>query len=242
MKIMKILLDLFEFANMQQLRLHTLIRPLTKDLIPFIKRGKQKVPYATYLPIVGGIRKDPIAALSKLKVDISVITERIENSIKLTGEEYYSEIYAVLVDKLDIQVAESTRRKLNIIYDLRSVYEANIHNIREDLLSVLIIVLIFIEMIVGIASYLSSKLSILIFVSSKPQLLMFMLGVTKEALRLALIGPLLIALSSLSAITNQNIQQYVECRAIAHSLLQGHTFQHIAHVSSPGPKPLPLFL
>ncbi len=148
-------LDLFEFANMQQLELQYFDKTLDQQLNTVYERGVQGIPYASYLPFVGGIRKDPIAALGKLKVDISVITERLENSIKLVGEEYYSEIYALLVDKLDIRNwQDSISRKLNIIFDLRSVYESKIHEIREDILSVLIIILIFIELIVGIAHYL----------------------------------------------------------------------------------------
>ncbi len=149
------ILDLFEFANMQQLELQYFDRLLDQQLNTVYERGIQRIPYTSFLPFVGGIRKDPISALGKLKVDISVITERLENSIKLVGEEYYSEIYALLVDKLDIRNWQaSISRKLNIIFDLRSVYESKIHNVREDMLSVLIIILIFIEMLVGIAHYL----------------------------------------------------------------------------------------
>lgn len=148
-------LDLFEFANVQHLELQYFDRTLDQRLNTIYERGVQQIPYSSYLPFVGGIRKDPIAKLGKLKVDISVITERIENSIKLVGEEYYSEIYALLIDKLDIRSwQESISRKLNIIFDLRTVYESKIHDIREDFLTVLIIILIFIELVVGIAHYL----------------------------------------------------------------------------------------
>ena len=148
-------LDLFEFANMQQLELQYFDRLLDQQLNTVYERGIQQIPYASFLPFVGEIGKDPISALGKLKVDISVITERLENSIKLVGEEYYSEIYALLVDKLDIRNwQESISRKLNIIFDLRSVYESKIHSVRDDILSVLIIILIFIELVVGIAHYL----------------------------------------------------------------------------------------
>ncbi len=149
------ILDLFEFANIQQLELQYFDRTLDKQLNTVYERDIQGIPYSSFLPFVGGIRKDPIAALGKLKVDISVITERLENSIKLVGEEYYSEIYALLVEKLDIRNWQaSIGRKLNIIFDLRSVHESKIRDIREDLLTVLIILLIFIEMLVGIAHYL----------------------------------------------------------------------------------------
>ena len=90
----------------------------------------------------------------KLKVDISVITERLENSIKLVGEAYYTELYELLVEKLDINNwKESINRKLAIILDVRTVYENKVDALREDLLSVLVVVLIFIEICVGLLHY-----------------------------------------------------------------------------------------
>jgi hypothetical protein len=149
------ILDLFEFANMQQLELQFFDRLLSQQLIAVYERGIQKVPLQSFLPFMSGIADDPIAALGKLKVDISVITERLENSIKLAGEEYYSAIYAHLVEKLDINNWQNAiTRKLKIIFDLRSVYENKVNMVREDLLSVLIILLIFIEVMVAILHYL----------------------------------------------------------------------------------------
>ncbi len=150
------ILDLFEFANMQHLELQYFDRLLAQQLNVVYERGPQKVPLHTFLPFMSGVSDDPIAALGKLKVDISVITERLENTIKLAGEEYYSAIYAHLVEKFDITNWQSAiNRKLNIILDLRSVYENKVNMIRSDVLSVLIIVLIFIEMVIGILSYFS---------------------------------------------------------------------------------------
>ena len=60
----------------------------------------------------------------------------------------------MLVEKLDIaNWKESINRKLDIIIDVRTVYENKVDALREDLLSVLIIILIFIEVLVAIFSY-----------------------------------------------------------------------------------------
>lgn len=145
------ILDLFEFANMQNLELQYFDRILAQQLNVVYERGMQRVPFQSFLPFMAGLTSDPITALGKMKVDISVITERLENSIKLAGEEYFSDIFALLTEKLDIRNWQaSIQRKLSIIFDLRSVYEKKVDNVREDLLSVLIIVLIFTELVVGI--------------------------------------------------------------------------------------------
>lgn len=149
------ILDLFEFANIQQLELQYFDKMLDQQLNVVYQREVRSLPLKVYMPFFGSLPKDLIGSLGILKVDISVIIERLESSIKIAGEEYISEIYSVLVEKLDLKKwKESINTKLEIIKDINSVYQNKVDSIREDFLSVLIIVLIFIELIVGILSYL----------------------------------------------------------------------------------------
>lgn len=149
------LLDLFEFANLQQLELQYFDRIVDNQLNFVYERQIKALPLVSYLPFIGALTADPVGDLGKLKVDISVITERLENSIKLSGEAYISELYTILTEKLDLNNwRESLNRKLEIVKDIRTVYENKVDAIREDLLSVLIIILIFIEMIFNILQYL----------------------------------------------------------------------------------------
>lgn len=148
------ILDLFEFANIQQLELQYFDRMLDQQLNTVYQQEVHSVPIKAYLPFIGSLSKDLRGSLGELKVEISVIIERLESSIKIAGEEYISEIYSVLVDKLDLQNwKESIDKKLTIIKDINAVYQNRVDSTREDLLSVLIIVLIFTELIVGIMNY-----------------------------------------------------------------------------------------
>lgn len=145
------LLDFFEFGNIQHLELRYFDRLLDQQLNIIYEEKSRKVPFKSYLPFVGTLSKTPVDELAKLKVDISVIIERLEGSIKLVGEPYYSELHALLGDKLDLQGwKESVEKKLSIVHDIRSVLQHKVDSIREDLLTVLIIVLILTELIVGI--------------------------------------------------------------------------------------------
>lgn len=149
------LLNLFEFANIQQLELRYFDRLLDQHLNTIYEGKQHKPPVTAYMPFIGSSGSS-MADLGKLRVDISVITERLESSIKLAGEAYFSELYNLLVEKLDIKNwQESINKKLNIIQDIRSVYQNQIDNIREDMLSVLIIILIFIELVIGLLGYMS---------------------------------------------------------------------------------------
>lgn len=144
------LLDFFEFANIQQLELQYFDKVLDQQLNAFYERKKPSIPFSAYIPFIG-TKIDPVSELDRLKVDISVITERLKNSIKLSGEAYYSELYEYLERKLDlINWKESIDEKLAIIRDIKTVYNDKVNMAREDILEVLIIILIFIELMVGI--------------------------------------------------------------------------------------------
>jgi hypothetical protein len=147
--------NLFEFTNIQQVELQYFDRLLAQQLIRIYEQGVQKIPISSYLPLINTFAHDPAVDLGKLKVEISVTTERLEGSIKLAGEPYLSELYELLGDKLGLRDWRSTiDRKLVIIQDVRSIYQHKTDIAREDILSLLIIVLIFIELVVGLLDYL----------------------------------------------------------------------------------------
>lgn len=150
------LLAFVEFANLQQLELQYFDRLLDNQLNQIYESGSvQKVPFLSYLPILDTVSTDPVATLGKLKVDISVITERLEGSIKLAGEPYYSEFYNQLMKKLDMKSwQQSIERKLDIIKDVQMIYQHKTDVIRENILELLIVILIFIELVIGILNYL----------------------------------------------------------------------------------------
>lgn len=147
-------LDLFEFANIQQLELRFFDRVLDQQLNR-IYEGEIRAPhFRAYIPFIGPARGDPVEALGKLKVDISVITERLEGSIKLAGEPYIAELYELLIKRLDLaNWRHSIERKLNIVESIQNAYQQKIHTTREDSLSILIVILIFIELVIGILHY-----------------------------------------------------------------------------------------
>lgn len=145
------IIDLFEFANIQELELRYFDWVLDQQLNLTYEEKTKKLPLTAYMPFIRMPWRGPVADLQKLRVDVSVITERLESSIKLVGEAYFSELYALLVKKLDLKGWHSSiNRKLDILAEIRSVYQHKIDAIREDLLSTLIIILIFIELVVGL--------------------------------------------------------------------------------------------
>lgn len=148
------ILSFFEFANIQHLELRYFDRLLDQQLNTIYEERVSKVPLSAYLPFIGSKVHSPIDELGRLKVDISVITERLEGGVKLAGEPFYSALYQLLVDKLDLQKwKDSIQKKLEIIHEVRSLLQHKIETARGDMLEVLIIILIFIELVLGILGH-----------------------------------------------------------------------------------------
>lgn len=145
------ILELFEFCNLQESQLKYFDWILNQQLNLAYEEKTKKLPFKAYLPFIRTPWKGPVADLQKLRVDISVITERLESSIKVVREGYFTELYELLVQKLDLKGwHNSINRKLDLLSEIRSVFQHKIDAIREDLLSTLIIILIFIELLVAI--------------------------------------------------------------------------------------------
>ncbi len=148
------LLDLFEFVTMQHLELQAFDKLLDGKLGIAYKESKP-LPLFAYLPLWGTVNVNRVSELGNLKVDISVIVERLDNSIKLTGEPYYTELYESLTATLDLKMwKESIEKKLAIIHDISDVFESKVRTVRDDIFNVLIVILIFVECMVAIMHYL----------------------------------------------------------------------------------------
>lgn len=144
-------LDIIEFANIQFLELQYFDRVLDKKLNVYYEGKLKDLSWRAYLPVLGSATSQTLGELERVKVDISVITDRLENSVKLAGDAYYSELYALLFQKLGLKSwRESLANKLSIIQDISYVHQNRIESGRQDFLSLIIIVLIFIELLVAL--------------------------------------------------------------------------------------------
>lgn len=144
------LIDFFELTIVQQLELRYFDRLLDYKLDEVYNGQLQKPTLKNCLPFIGTMY-DPIGELSKLKVDISVITERLEGTIRTVGEVYYAEIYDLLAQTLELkELRSAVEKKLSIVREVRTIYQSKVNSIREDILTVLIILLIAIEVVIGL--------------------------------------------------------------------------------------------
>lgn len=139
-------LEFFEFGNIQLLELQYFDRLLDEKLNYFYSQQTYKVPLRAYIPLIGEKLNLPAAQLSKIRVEISVITERLENSIKLVGDSYYSNLYSIIIKQLSIKEwRDSISRKLNIMDNIYNVYQDRLDIIHDEILTIVVIILIAFE-------------------------------------------------------------------------------------------------
>ncbi len=144
------LLDFFELATIKQLQLQYFDLILDKKLEYFYSRP-YNVPLLAYVPLLSGRTELPEQQLARLRVDISVITERLESSINLAGDAYFSHVYSMLEKKLFLpEWKRAIDGKLEIIRDLYTVYQHRLETIHAEMLEVVIILLIALEIILAL--------------------------------------------------------------------------------------------
>lgn len=148
------IIDLFEFANMRHMELQCFDRSLDRQLNFSYERQSYKIPFRSYIPIIGMFQYDPMEELAKLRVDISVISERLWSSIKFSDEPYYLEIYNILNQKLEFDAwQKSIDKKLEVISHILAIHEQKISIMRSDVLNLLILLLILIEALFAALHY-----------------------------------------------------------------------------------------
>jgi hypothetical protein len=139
-------LEFIESANLEKLELSYFDRILDQKLRYYYVQESYKIPLAAYIPFLGTRMDLPASRLTKLRVDISVVTERLRNCIKIAGDAYYSKLYSMLVKKLLLKEwRNSIDKKLDIFKDLYTVYQDRLDTIHEEILTLVIIILIALE-------------------------------------------------------------------------------------------------
>jgi hypothetical protein len=143
------LLEFFEHANIQHLELKYFDKLLDRQLESFYLRP-YKVPMSAYIPLFSGRVETSVSQLARLRVDISVITERLESSIQMAGDTYFTRIYSMLGQQLGLhQWKGSIQKKLDIIQDFYDVYQQRLDAIHAESLEIVIILLIAVEIILA---------------------------------------------------------------------------------------------
>ena len=135
--------DLLEFANAQLLELRVYDDMLDRELdIINTRLIKQAFPSMWKIR-----RYEELAAKVMLTItDLTHITEKIDNSLKVTEDVYYARIYTSALSLFKVQQwAGNIERKINIASRIYDMLYRMISNKRAELLEIVIVVLIALE-------------------------------------------------------------------------------------------------
>lgn len=137
--------DLLEFANAQLLELRVYDDMLDRELDIINERMITHVP-----PSIWKIKRyeELAAKVMRTVMDVTSITEKIDNSIKVTEDVYYARVYASMLSLFKVHQWEaSIERKISIASRVYDMLYREISNKRTEILEIIIIVLIAVEIV-----------------------------------------------------------------------------------------------
>lgn len=143
------LIELIEFASVQVLELRYYDRVLTRQM----EKMYDDIEHADHMPGFVRMRKYHaiMTRLMETYAEISEITEKINNLIKVTEDVYYARVYAMVLKVMrSSQWSESVSRKIEVINENYSMLSEEVRIQHSNFLEWVIIVLIAMEFILAI--------------------------------------------------------------------------------------------
>lgn len=143
------LIDLIEFANVQVLELRYYDRLLTRQMDKMYDDIEHADKLWRFRRM--GQYHSIMSRLMESYAEISEITEKINNLIKVTEDVYYARVYATTLKVLrSSQWSESVGRKIDVIHKNYSMLSEEVRIQHSNFLEWIIIVLIALEFVVAI--------------------------------------------------------------------------------------------
>lgn len=146
--------DLLEFANSQLLELRYYDNLLSEEMIKMYDALEEAGTIARYRR--RGHYRRIMNSMMELVIDISEITERIHNSLKLTEDVFYARVYGTTLKILRTNAwAESIERKITTIQQNYTLLSNEVATQQSNILEVTIVLLILLEVLLALGGFIS---------------------------------------------------------------------------------------
>ncbi|MFZ5596775.1 MAG: hypothetical protein ACOY31_07150 [Bacillota bacterium] len=143
------IMDLIEFATSQLLELRYYDNLISQEMEKMYDALNEAETIHRYRR--RGHYRKITNRLMELVIDISEITERIHNSIKLTEDVYYARVYSSMLNIFRIRSwADSIERKIAIIQQNYTLLNNEVATQQSNLLELAIVILIVIEVLLAL--------------------------------------------------------------------------------------------
>jgi hypothetical protein len=137
--------DLLEFANAQLLELRVYDQLLDREMDNIYSVISREVPASIWkVRHYQGLASKVMSTFTEL----TYITEKVDNSLKVTDDVYYAKVYAAALDLFKVKAwDDSIRKKFDIVSRAYNMLNQAISNRRNELLELVIIILIAVEIV-----------------------------------------------------------------------------------------------
>ena len=141
-------LNIFELLNVELLEARYIDAQLDRRINNYERLRERR--FHLPLPFRTPYKRE-IEELSDLRIDSSLLTERVDNALKLIGDDYLARVYAVASQRLYLhEWNASIAGKLSIIEDLYQVLTDRVSTAQNHTLELIVIVLIIIEILLAL--------------------------------------------------------------------------------------------
>ncbi len=140
--------EILEFLNVQMLELRFFDRVLHAALDEMAVELRKK---RRLFSILHDPYETPLRKLSEIKMDVSMLRERITNALKLVGNVYLARVYDEARRKVGTEKWEGTiRDQLKALEDIYTILNNRAAAARAETLEMIIILLIALEIVMGL--------------------------------------------------------------------------------------------
>ncbi|KRT72897.1 MAG: hypothetical protein XU12_C0014G0030 [Deltaproteobacteria bacterium CSP1-8] len=140
--------EVLEFLNVQMLELRFFDRVLHAAID---EMGDELHKRRKLLSLLHDPYEKPLRKLSEIKMDVSMVRERIDNALKVAGDAYLARVYDEARRKVGTEKWEGTiRDQLKTLEDIYTILNNRAAAARAETLEVIIILLIALEIVMGL--------------------------------------------------------------------------------------------
>lgn len=140
--------EVLEFLNVQMLELRFFDRILHAAID---ETGEELPRKRRRFPILWDPYEKPLRRLSEIKVDVSLVQERIHNTLKLVGDVYLARVHEEARRRAGAEKWEGTiRDQLKVLEDIYTILNNRAAAARTETLEMIIILLIALEIVMGL--------------------------------------------------------------------------------------------
>ncbi|MDQ3009167.1 MAG: hypothetical protein M3X11_00465 [Acidobacteriota bacterium] len=137
--------NVLELLNVELLEARYIDRQLDKRINEYASLVRKRIEWPIPLRTP---YKQAIEDLAELRLESALLSERVENALKLVGDLFLARLHSAAAQRFYLQEWDTIiSRKLEIISDFYQLLNDRLHTVQSQTLEVIIVVLILVELI-----------------------------------------------------------------------------------------------